>query len=164
MQKKAQSAMEFLTTYGWALLIAIVVIGALVYFGVLNPSLFISDRCNFPGQVKCSSFSTLTTVHGSIVNMSISNLLGKRIVVLNSTVSGDKDTPNAVCWANIIPGNQAINPGEANWVGALNCNASGTTAVSRGDVVDLIFTINYVIPGENNFRGTATGYLHYRAP
>ena len=35
-QKKGQSAMEFLTTYGWAILILIAVIGLLAYFGVFS--------------------------------------------------------------------------------------------------------------------------------
>lgn len=30
--------MEFLMTYGWAILVVLVSIGALVYFGVFNPS------------------------------------------------------------------------------------------------------------------------------
>ncbi len=42
MQKKGQAAMEFLMTYGWAILAAIIVIGILGYYyfksGVLTPS------------------------------------------------------------------------------------------------------------------------------
>ncbi|MGV8142699.1 MAG: hypothetical protein ACP5NS_03635 [Candidatus Pacearchaeota archaeon] len=36
-QKKGQAAMEFLMTYGWAILAAIVAIGVLAYFGVFSP-------------------------------------------------------------------------------------------------------------------------------
>jgi len=36
--RKGQAAMEFLMTYGWAILVVLVVIGALAYFGVLSPS------------------------------------------------------------------------------------------------------------------------------
>lgn len=38
MFKKGQAAMEFLMTYGWAILAAIIAIGVLAYFGVFNPS------------------------------------------------------------------------------------------------------------------------------
>ena len=34
--KKSQQAMEFLMTYGWAIIVVLVAIGALAYFGVLN--------------------------------------------------------------------------------------------------------------------------------
>lgn len=39
--KKSQAAMEFLMTYGWAILVALIVISALAYFGVLNPERFL---------------------------------------------------------------------------------------------------------------------------
>jgi uncharacterized protein (UPF0333 family) len=41
--KKGQAAMEFLMTYGWAILAAIVAIGVLAYFGVFSPGTYISD-------------------------------------------------------------------------------------------------------------------------
>ena len=48
MKKKAQAAMEFLMTYGWAILVVLVVIGALAYFGVLSPKKLLPDKCLFP--------------------------------------------------------------------------------------------------------------------
>ena len=41
--KKGQAAMEFLMTYGWAILAAIIAIGVLAYFGVFSPGTFISN-------------------------------------------------------------------------------------------------------------------------
>ncbi len=38
MNKKGQAAMEFLMTYGWAILAAIIAIGVLAYFGIFNLS------------------------------------------------------------------------------------------------------------------------------
>lgn len=40
MNKKSQAAMEFLMMYGWAILIVLIALGALWYFGVLNPDYF----------------------------------------------------------------------------------------------------------------------------
>ncbi len=40
MQRKGQAAMEFLMTYGWAILAAIIAIGVLAYFGVFSPGKF----------------------------------------------------------------------------------------------------------------------------
>ena len=42
--KKAQGAMEFLMTYGWAILVVLLVISSLAYFGVLNPARFLPER------------------------------------------------------------------------------------------------------------------------
>jgi len=45
--------MEFIMTYGWAILVVLVVIGALVYFGVLSPSTILGARCTFPAKFGC---------------------------------------------------------------------------------------------------------------
>ncbi|MGC8478984.1 MAG: hypothetical protein ACP5NE_03625 [Candidatus Micrarchaeia archaeon] len=52
-EKKAQSAMEYLMTYGWAILIISVVLGALYMMGLFNPSTFISSQCIFPAEFSC---------------------------------------------------------------------------------------------------------------
>ena len=38
MFKKAQAAMEFLMTYGWAILVVLIVLAALFYLGIFTPS------------------------------------------------------------------------------------------------------------------------------
>ena len=43
--KKGQAAMEFLMTYGWAILVVMIAIGALAYFGVLSPEEFLPEKC-----------------------------------------------------------------------------------------------------------------------
>ena len=53
---KSQAALEFLTTYAWAFLVILIMIGALAYFGVLSPSKLLPDRCNFGSEVSCSDF------------------------------------------------------------------------------------------------------------
>jgi hypothetical protein len=45
--KKGQEAMEFLMTYGWAILVVIAAIAALAYFGVLDPSRLLPDDCEW---------------------------------------------------------------------------------------------------------------------
>ena len=56
MEKKSQAAIEFLVTYGWAILAVMVVIGALAYFGVFNTKRYINDECLFGNQLFCEDF------------------------------------------------------------------------------------------------------------
>ncbi len=49
--KKAQAAMEFLMTYGWAILVVLLAIGALAYFGVLDPSRLLPESTTFPAPI-----------------------------------------------------------------------------------------------------------------
>ena len=46
MNNKAQAAMEFLMTYGWVILIVIVVVGALAASGILSPQKKVSTKCS----------------------------------------------------------------------------------------------------------------------
>ncbi len=54
--KKSQAALEFLMTYGWAILVVLVAIGALAYFGVLSPDKFLPSKCTLPAGIACADF------------------------------------------------------------------------------------------------------------
>ena len=56
MHKKGQAAMEFLMTYGWAILVVLVAIGALAYFGVLSPGKFLPESCVIAPGFSCEDF------------------------------------------------------------------------------------------------------------
>ena len=56
VKKRGQAAMEFLMTYGWAILVVLVVVSALAYFGVLSPDNLLPEKCSFPIQLSCSDF------------------------------------------------------------------------------------------------------------
>jgi hypothetical protein len=55
--KRAQAAMEFLMTYGWAILVVLAAIAALAYFGVLSPDRFLPEKCTLPSGVACLDFT-----------------------------------------------------------------------------------------------------------
>ena len=59
--KKAQAAMEFLMTYGWAILVVLAAIGALAYFGVLSPDKFMPSKCLVTGGFSCVEYKITTT-------------------------------------------------------------------------------------------------------
>lgn len=59
--KKAQAAMEFLLTYGWAILVVLLVIMALAYFGVLSPKQFLPSRCDLESPLMCVDKQISTT-------------------------------------------------------------------------------------------------------
>lgn len=61
MSRKAQSAMEFLFNYGWAILVLAAAIAALSYFGVFNPSGSSIDTCITGPGFSCTSYKATTT-------------------------------------------------------------------------------------------------------
>ncbi|MBU1202009.1 MAG: hypothetical protein KJ583_06015 [Nanoarchaeota archaeon] len=60
MNKKGQAALEFLTTYGWAFLVILIMIGALSYFGVLNPTKYVPESCTFASPFQCDDAVIMT--------------------------------------------------------------------------------------------------------
>jgi len=76
MDKRAQAAMEFLMTYGWAILVVLVAIGALAYFGVLSPNKFLPTSCVLEPGISCDH-----KVGASQTTLVLKNGLGKDITV-----------------------------------------------------------------------------------
>nr|MCK4929953.1 hypothetical protein [Nanoarchaeota archaeon] len=79
-QEKAQAALEYLTTYGWAILAALIAIGALAYFGFLNPSNLLPSKCDFGRQLECVEYRI--TSDGN-VNLMLRNNFGKDIELID---------------------------------------------------------------------------------
>ena len=61
MNKKGQAAMEFLMTYGWAILAAVIAIGVLAYFGVFSPGDMMPTSCALSAPFGCEEYSMTVT-------------------------------------------------------------------------------------------------------
>ena len=85
MHKRAQAAMEFLMTYGWAILVVLAAIGALAYFGVLSPDRFLAEKCVLSGGVVCLDH-TWDSTSGFI--LSVQNAAGFDMTGVSVTING----------------------------------------------------------------------------
>jgi len=92
-QKKGQAAMEFLMTYGWAILAAIVAIGVLAYFGVFSPGKIAGSNAIINNPFYASSWQVNTTS----VNLEVLNNGGDTVKVFNVTVTGSGSSAGIVC-------------------------------------------------------------------
>ena len=94
--KKGQTAMEYLMTYGWAILIIIIVAAALFALGVFNPGTFTqSTATGFPGlQVQAGGWKLDSTA--GTYTLIFSNIVGNRITVIgvNATLGTQTLTNN----------------------------------------------------------------------
>ncbi len=88
--KRGQAALEFLTTYGWAFMVILLMIGALAYFGVLNPDRFLPQRCNVGPEFSCKEYK-VEEASGEL-SMRFSNNVGQTITVGAVLASWDKET------------------------------------------------------------------------
>ncbi|MAE13297.1 hypothetical protein CMO92_01920 [Candidatus Woesearchaeota archaeon] len=77
MKTKAQISLEFIVTYGWILVLILLTIGTLSYFGILSPSRYIKESCEISNQLQCVDFE----VFKNLVELDIRNEFGKPIMI-----------------------------------------------------------------------------------
>ena len=132
-RKKGQAALEFLTTYGWAFLVILVMIGALSYFGVFSPENYVPDQCNFGSVLSCSggygmSYSDSADADADIstIQIDVNNILPDNFLLTDVEVK--EKTSNT--WVNVTA--------DATWttLGAI------TNALPAHETDTLVLTID----------------------
>ncbi|MEM2121266.1 MAG: hypothetical protein QXU20_01230 [Candidatus Woesearchaeota archaeon] len=134
--KKAQAAMEFLMTYGWAILIVIAAAAALAYFGVFRAGRNVPTICDlgtgFSCNAKVTSDGTATLI--------VTNGLGMNVNNVTMNIEGLCD-----------PNNVGISDGGSV---TFNCNVTGGTAGAKYK-----HSLQFSYVEENGLSRTRTGNL-----
>jgi hypothetical protein len=86
--KKAQVAVEFLTTYGWVIVGVIILIAVLLYYGMFDPLRFVSRQCNFEPGLPCTTYKLESSpaTGGAVFMVQLSNNLGYDISLPNGSI------------------------------------------------------------------------------
>lgn len=146
MKKRGQAAMEFLMTYGWAILVVLAAVGALAYFGVLSPSRFIPEKCLMSGSgLQCVDFAANSSGHVTIalVNGGGYDLEDLVVTIVNEAVPLSDD------YINLSNNERGI------FVAA--------TGETSGSKLQKEFTVTY-LNKETGIKHTATGDLVVKIP
>ncbi len=140
--KKAQAGLEFLTTYAWAFVVILIVIGALAYFGVTNPSRLLPERCNIGSEFSCENYLLDDT--NNKVQILMKNSLGDVINITNFVVSTETGVLNCVNDNPLYHTPSAVNFWKPGTIRTLNatCDLSSVGLVS-GQKEKIIFSFNY---------------------
>jgi hypothetical protein len=101
---KAQSAMEYLMTYGWAILIIAVVLGTLLSLGVFGSSSFIGTSCIAASGYLCRS--PILDTNGNL-SISFGQAAGRSIYNVGMACAGSA-TPLGLPNPSSTSGNQAM--------------------------------------------------------
>lgn len=117
MQKRAQSALEFLTTYAWAFIVMIIVISTIAYFGILRPQKILPDRCSFGVEFSCLDHKISST--DNQLKIKLKNNIASPITISAISLSSESATK----YACTLPPSEGY---PANW--------------QSGNITDLTFT------------------------
>ena len=139
-RRLSQAALEFLMTYGWAILVVLIAVAALSYFGVLSPDNYSHDACVLPAGMAC-------------IDYRVENY--KAVVVLQNSL-GDTVTINQVLISN--GGQQCydntsaiLNSGDKMVVTVLSCSNGATGSRFKG-----ILNISYSVEGKLDHKASGS--------
>ncbi len=150
MKKKGQAALEFLMTYGWAILAAVIVIGVL-YFLIGNPSNLAGDKFIMAAPLVANAM-VLSDANG--VTIDITNGAGKTVTVTGVTITGCTGTTTYLL---PTPGALPIAVGvSANQQFKVACAAADLVANSR---LNADVTISYTT-STGGLTQTASGTIN----
>lgn len=149
-KSRAQSAMEYLITYGWAIIIIAIVLTALFELGLFTPP--VSTACVFPADFGCVS-STLYSGNSTVViNVQQNTASSVNITAYGCNAQGTVTNMHAV--ANGI----VLNIG-GNTTFGVQCYNNGTVvSLSAGQIFKGYVLINYT-DINSGFRHTVVGQL-----
>lgn len=154
MFKKGQAAMEFLMTYGWAILVVLAAIGALAYFGVLSPQNLLPERTTFAAPL--SNVDT-AYISGTTIAVTIANNVGYDINITGvAKGTGDAGTTEINCGAVTPTGTVKNND-------KVTLTFTGCGAMTKGDRVkgDLSFEyLNLYTSQLRNQTGSVNGKVN----
>jgi len=151
---KAQAALEFLTTYGWAFLVILVMIAALAYFGILNPSKLLPDRCNFGTEIECMDYKITSGATGTI-DLRLKNNVGETITTTEIAASTDKTA--SLCTASSITNWQRGNVSNLQFT-SCNFESEGMVKGDKGKV-DIEITY-YAVKSGATYAHTVKGDIY----
>ncbi len=153
-QLRAQSALEYLTTYGWAIIIIAVVLSALYSLGVFNPASFISTTCVFPAEFGCVSAQLFSST--SNINITLQQATTSAITI-TAYGCNNSGTPT-----NMITSNTQVSIGGSFTFNVLCYNNGTTLVISPGQVFRGYVLVNYTTLS-TSFPHTATGTVVAKA-
>lgn len=160
-----QSAMEYLMSYGWAVLLIVVVLAGLVYMGFFNPPT--PERCNVQSGLSCLSFNLKTD---GVLSATFNNGLPKKVKVVAAgcTNSGNLNPAEETSAGSDVKlqsfaesGQVAIQTGRTETVSGINCYLAGGSKAtgSVGDHFSGFLYIKYVFIDDPESPRVATGEL-----
>jgi hypothetical protein len=124
---RGQSALEYLVTYGWAILAIIVIFAVLFGLGIFNPSKFVNEK-------QSGGFSSFMVqdfkISGTTLTLTVGNTVGRAI-----TVTGVNSTKGGCAWS----GSTAVQPSAVQTL-TVTCTSVATGAEYNYDDMKLSFT------------------------
>jgi len=131
MFRKAQSAMEYLMTYGWAILVILIALGAMFYLGVFDAKT--PNNCQIQSPFSCMDVLAVFSEPTTTFTFSIGVGAASSPKITSITVNGDPCTPPTP------PVDVSLSLGQVNEVSCTNT----LLGLEQGDKFTGIISLSY---------------------
>ncbi len=161
MRRKGQAAMEFLMTYGWAILVVLAAIAALAYFGVLSPGNLLPERTTFTAPLP-NVDNALVDAEENSAEIAFRNNVGVKINLTGTGTASDDfcATPADLAVSYEVEGD-ALETEVSNGQGFLvkwTCNDGATPNIGDKFEATLGFSYENMETGQDrSHTGTVSG-------
>jgi hypothetical protein len=129
-KKRGQGGIEFITTYGWAILVVVISLTALIYFDVFSIGDVAPNKCILPTGIICLD-SSISSTNG--ITLSIANGMKKQLHSFNITVPA--------CGTNIASSSEDILRDSETEIYKINCTESLLVSNLFSSDVEIIYLI-----------------------
>ena len=133
---KGQAAIEYIMTYGWAILALVIVVGILFGSGVLNPTYLVAEECDLGSNFPCN-FIIFNEAGESRISLEIYNGFPYEVQITNLVIE-EKDSGGV--FGGMSLGSGRIDSGDKT---ALQGTFSGAE-LPAGSMEKFTVTLNYV--------------------
>ena len=149
---RAQGSMQFMMTYGWAILVALVLASVLFYWGFFSPDKYLPERCLFgPGIGVCDDWQALEDT--GTVKFILTNSFGYDINVTDIRLD-ITECPGPVRWgADGAESNADYHLPDSEELSVVINNCPYTSPGRTGEFVTIAYTrsgsnLQHTIAGE----------------
>jgi len=146
---KGQTAIEYLMTYGWAILIILIVAGVLAYYGIFAPAGFLAPTARGFGQLQVRSPWSISP--GGTITMDVENRVGQTINVTDvyATVGTTSGSCALTPQVTITSGDHKI----------VNCTTSPSVGGAASSQYTATVSIQYFTTTNPTYNFNSTGTI-----
>ena len=141
---KGQTAVEYLMTYGWAILIILIVAGVLAYYGIFAPAGFLGPSSK--GFTQVSVLQPWDLNAAGTLQMQIQNRVGQDINI-TCVLADIGTTATTACTSTDLPSGMVTAGTNYPATGLMTLTCTGTAGGATGSSYTITVEIDYTVGG-----------------
>lgn len=155
--------MEFLLTYGWAIVVVVTAIAALAYFGVLDVDKYAPSMCTLPAGLSCLDHGVSYDGNYNKLELRVKNNLGFKIKITGIAIEEYQRSMTGL--EVTLPNGDATEEGDIDLTDMTNAEwpPPDYPPIPSGQKYDIEFKLTYTNTGSglpHTVTGTITGKIN----